>query len=66
MIDFEKIEGFDWDAGNDRKSTDKHHVSQAEVEQIFFNAENGVRSCNNTGRGTVKTEAEDSNTKRKI
>jgi len=35
MIDFEKIEGFDWDAGNDRKSTDKHHVSQAEVEQIF-------------------------------
>jgi hypothetical protein len=37
MIDFEKIEGFDWDAGNDRKSEDKHQVSQAEVEQIFFN-----------------------------
>src|SRR5215475_35373 len=37
MIDFEKIEGFDWDAGNDRKSQDKHQVSQAEVEQVFFN-----------------------------
>ena len=36
MIDFEKIEGFDWDAGNDRKSEDKHQVSQAEVEQVFF------------------------------
>lgn len=38
MIDFEKIEGFDWDAGNDRKSADKHQVSKAEVEQVFFNA----------------------------
>jgi hypothetical protein len=37
MIDFEKIEGFDWDAGNARKSDDKHQVSQAEVEQTFFN-----------------------------
>jgi len=37
MIDFEKIEGFDWDAGNHRKSADKHQVSQAEVEQVFFN-----------------------------
>jgi hypothetical protein len=37
MIDFEKIEGFDWDAGNDRKSEDKHQVSQVEVEQVFFN-----------------------------
>jgi uncharacterized protein len=36
-IDFEKIEGFDWDAGNARKSDDKHQVSHAEVEQVFFN-----------------------------
>ena len=36
MIDLEKIEGFDWEAGNDRKSGDKHQVSQAEVEQVFF------------------------------
>ena len=37
MIDFEKIEGFDWDAGNDRKSEGKHQVSKTEVEQVFFN-----------------------------
>lgn len=37
MIDFDKITGFDWDAGNSRKSTDKHDVSQAEAESIFFN-----------------------------
>ncbi len=38
MIDFEKIEGFDWDAGNTRKSEAKHGVSQTEAEQVFFNA----------------------------
>lgn len=37
MIDWAQIEGFDWDQGNSRKSTDKHGVSQAEAEQIFFN-----------------------------
>ena len=37
MIDFEKIEGFDWDASNDRKSADKHQVSRDEIEQVFFN-----------------------------
>jgi len=31
------IEGFDWDEGNARKSSDKHSVSQAESEQMFFN-----------------------------
>ncbi|NLI30929.1 MAG: BrnT family toxin [Nitrospiraceae bacterium] len=36
MIDFEKIEGFDWDAGNARKN-EKHGVTQAEAEQVFFN-----------------------------
>ena len=37
MIDWNKITGFDWDAGNARKSWDKHGVTQAESEQIFFN-----------------------------
>ncbi len=36
MLDFARIEGFDWDAGNSRKSADKHAVSQAEAEQVFF------------------------------
>lgn len=38
MIDLTLIEGFDWDAGNQRKSADKHGVSQAEAEQVFFNS----------------------------
>lgn len=37
MIDFTKIEGFDWDFGNLRKNFDKHKVSQAEAEQVYFN-----------------------------
>ena len=36
MIDFTKITGFDWDDGNARKN-DKHGVSMAEAEQVFFN-----------------------------
>lgn len=36
MIDLNKIGGLDWDDGNARKN-DKHSVSTAEVEQIFFN-----------------------------
>ena len=38
MIDLEQISGFDWDAGNARKSEEKHGVSMAEAEQVFFNA----------------------------
>ena len=37
MIDLSAITGFDWDDGNARKSQEKHHVTQAEAEQIFFN-----------------------------
>ena len=36
MIDLAKITGFDWDDGNARKN-DKHGVSMAESEQVFFN-----------------------------
>lgn len=35
--DLNKVAGFDWDAGNARKN-DKHGVSAAEAEQVFFNA----------------------------
>jgi uncharacterized protein len=37
MIDLDQISGFDWDDGNGRKSADKHDVSQAEAESVFFN-----------------------------
>jgi uncharacterized DUF497 family protein len=36
MIDLAKIEGFEWDKGNSRKN-EKHGVSMAEAEQVFFN-----------------------------
>lgn len=36
MVDLTQVEGFDWDAGNSRKSADKHAVTQAEAEQVFF------------------------------
>lgn len=37
MIDWQLIAGFEWDQGNARKSEEKHDVSQAEAEQLFFN-----------------------------
>lgn len=37
MMDLATISGFDWDAGNARKSEEKHGVSMAEAEQVFFN-----------------------------
>jgi uncharacterized protein len=37
MFDLDQISGFDWDDGNNRKSADKHDVSQAEAESAFFN-----------------------------
>ena len=37
MIDLAKITGFDWDEGNIQKN-EKHGVSMAEAEQVFFNA----------------------------
>lgn len=37
MLSLNKITGFDWDDGNARKSAEKHDVSQAEAEQVFFN-----------------------------
>ncbi len=37
MIDLSTIAGFNWDDGNTRKN-EKHGVSMAEAEQVFFNA----------------------------
>ena len=36
MVDLAKITSFDWDEGNARKN-EKHGVSMAEAEQVFFN-----------------------------
>ena len=37
MTNLTDITGFDWDEGNARKN-EKHNVSMAETEQVFFNA----------------------------
>lgn len=37
MFDTSEVEGFQWDAGNNRKNVDKHGVGQGEAEQVFFN-----------------------------
>ncbi|MEY4584030.1 MAG: hypothetical protein RJB10_527, partial [Pseudomonadota bacterium] len=37
MINLRSITGFNWDDGNARKN-EKHGVSMAEAEQVFFNA----------------------------
>ena len=36
MIELDRVEGFYWDAGYARKSAEKHNVSQAEAEEVFF------------------------------
>ena len=38
MLDLDRVEGFDWDEGNERKSEERHRVSQSEAEQVFFSA----------------------------
>ncbi len=37
MIEVIETKQFQWDHGNERKSSDKHNVSKAEAEQVFFN-----------------------------
>jgi uncharacterized DUF497 family protein len=36
--DLSFVTGFEWDDGNRTKNREKHRVSQAECEQVFFNA----------------------------
>lgn len=37
MLNLTNITGFDWDDGNSRKSKEKHFVTKAEAEEVFFN-----------------------------
>ena len=37
MLDFNTIDGFDWDKGNKQKNWEKHQVDYTECEQVFFN-----------------------------
>lgn len=37
-IDLNRVDGFQWDAGNAGKNEGKHGVSDSEAEQVFFNS----------------------------
>jgi hypothetical protein len=37
LDDLGKCVGFDWDEGNEGKNWEKHKISDAECEEIFFN-----------------------------
>ena len=37
MIDSDRVQGFEWDGGNERQSELKRAVSMPEAEQVFFN-----------------------------
>ena len=37
MLAIKEPKQFQWDHGNERKSQEKHGVSQVEAEQVFFN-----------------------------
>lgn len=36
-IDLSKLEGFEWDKGNENKSLQKHGIAPLEAEEAFFN-----------------------------
>ena len=44
MGKFDHIAGFEWDAGNIDKNWNKHGVSNAECEEVFFNTPLLIRS----------------------
>lgn len=56
MIDLTKITDFDWDDGNARKN-DKHGVSTAEAEQVFFNEPLLVLADTKHGQGERRFHA---------
>jgi len=53
MVDLAQIEGFDWDEGNERKSLEKHSVSQSEAEQLFFSSRLFVKTLSLSSSGEV-------------
>jgi uncharacterized DUF497 family protein len=37
MVDLSQVTGFEWDESNRQKNWQKHQVSAAECEEVFFN-----------------------------
>ena len=57
MLDLSRIEGFDWDDGNERKSADKHGVDKADAEQIFFDSRLLVTEDSRHSHGEARCHA---------
>ena len=56
MVDYAKIIGFNWDDGNARKN-EKHGVTMAEAEQVFFNLPLLVLADTNHSQQEVRMHA---------
>lgn len=46
------LAGFEWDDGNSTKNWDRHRVTQAETEEVFFNQPVIVMAAKTAGRET--------------
>ncbi len=57
MGNFDQITGFEWDAGNIDENWDKHGVSNAECEEVFFNSPLLIRSDSSHSREEVRNAA---------
>ena len=57
MGKFDNIAGFEWDAGNIDKNWDKHGVSNAECEEVFFNSPLLIRPDSSHSQDETRTAA---------
>lgn len=57
MGKLDNIAGFEWDAGNIDKNRDKHGVSNAECEEVFFNAPLLIRPDSSHSREETRNAA---------
>jgi uncharacterized DUF497 family protein len=57
MGKLDNIAGFDWDAGNIDKNWNKHGVSNAECEEVFFNTPLLIRSDSSHSREEARYAA---------
>ena len=57
MGKFDNIVGFEWDVGNVDKNWDKHGVSNAECEEVFFNSPLLLRPDSSHSQDETRTAA---------
>jgi uncharacterized DUF497 family protein len=57
MGKLDNIVGFEWDSGNIDKNWDKHGVSNAECEEVFFNTPLQINSDSSHSQEEVRNAA---------